>query len=263
MYLFIRPIVVRATLDTAVFSPSPNYEDGLEICELNDWIPENTLKESTHRTKATFFGWKNAPREMKVEIPRPSMEIIHQKRTFQECVATATSHISTYPVLCEMGGLSPEVIQSLLEYNDSDSPCGSEIDLVGRSGTRNAKRLSIVASPSLLKCAAEGKLPLSLSEWYMLPVTQNLGSCDVNVPPRPSETWKKLSSDKGVIFERIYNAEESNEYYQVSMSCLVVFFGLYSLFTSFLTNYWLLTEAFETPYCLSSESVSSRWKTYC
>ena len=60
MYLFIRPDVVRAKLDTAVFSPSPNYRDGMEICELQDWIPENTLKESTHGTKAKFFGWQNA-----------------------------------------------------------------------------------------------------------------------------------------------------------------------------------------------------------
>jgi hypothetical protein len=213
MHLFIHPDVVRSKLDTAVFSPSPNYRDGLEICELQDWIPENALKESTHETKALLFGWKNAPSELEVEVPRPSMEIIQQKCNFQESLGAATSHINTYHVLCEMGGLSSEVIQSLLEYNEDISPRGSEIDLVGRSGTRNAKRLSIVASPSLLKCAAEGKLPLSLSEWYSLPVTSNLGRCKINVPPRPSENWKKVSGDKGIIFERTYNAEESNEYY--------------------------------------------------
>ena len=213
MYLFIRPDVVRAKLDTAVFSPSPNYRDGMEICELQDWIPENTLKESTHGTKAKFFGWQNASEKLKVEVPRPSMEIIQQKSTFQESLGSATSHIDAYPILCEMGGLSPEVIQTLLEYNESTSPCGSEIDLVGRSGTRNAKRLSIIASPSLLKCAAEGKLPLKLSEWYSLPTSKNLGKCKINVPPRPIETWKKVSGENGVMFERTYNAEESNEYY--------------------------------------------------
>lgn len=213
MYLFIRPDVVRAKLDTAVFSPSPNYRDGLEICELHDWIPENALKESTHETKAKFFGWKNAPDELKVEVPRPSMEIIQQKSNFQESLAAATSHIDAYPVLCEMGGLSAEVIETLLEYNESTSSCGTELDLVGRSGTRNAKRLSIVASPSLLKCAAEGKLPLSLSEWYSLPLTTNLGKCKINVPPRPSASWKKVRTEKGDLFERTYNAEESNDYY--------------------------------------------------
>jgi hypothetical protein len=147
MHLFIHPDVVRSKLDTAVFSPSPNYRDGLEICELQDWIPENALKESTHETKALLFGWKNAPSELEVEVPRPSMEIIQQKCNFQESLGAATSHINTYHVLCEMGGLSSEVIQSLLEYNEDISPRGSEIDLVGRSGTRNAKRLSIVSSP--------------------------------------------------------------------------------------------------------------------
>eukprot|EP00536_Pseudo-nitzschia_multiseries_P006390 jgi/Psemu1/192957/e_gw1.134.12.1 len=213
MYMYIRPDVVRASLDSAVFAPSPNYEDGLEVCELEDWIPENALKESTYSTKAKFLDWKNAPDEMNVEVPPPSMEIIHQDCTFEESLAAATSKSHTYPILCELGGLSSEVIQSLLEYNESKTSSGSEIDLVGRSGTRNAKRLSIVASPSLLKFAAEGKLPLSLSEWYSLPNVSNLGTCKIHVPPRPTETWKKLRGDKGDVVERFYNAEESNEYY--------------------------------------------------
>jgi hypothetical protein len=213
MHLFFRPDVVRAKLDTAVFSPSPNYRDGLEICKLNDWIPENALDKSTHETGAKFFEWKDAQDELKVGVPSPSMKIILQKRNFQDSLSAATSHVDAYPILCEMGGLSPEVIESLVEHNESSSPCGSEIDLVGRSGTRNAKRLSIVASPSLLKCAAEGKLPLSLSKWYSLSETSNLGTCKINVPPRPSESWKEVSSDKGLIYERTYNAEESNEYY--------------------------------------------------
>ena len=214
MYLFIRPDVVRAKVDTAVFSSSPNYRDGLEICELQDWIPENALKESTHETKAKFYGWKHA-HKLKLEVPRPSMEIIHQKCNFQESLGAATSHIDAYPVLCEMGGLSPEVIQTLLEHNESPSACGAEIDLVGRSGTRNAKRLSIVASPSLLKWAAEGKLPLSLSKWYCLPETTDVGKCKINVPTRPIASWKKISGDKVDTYERIYSAEESNEYYHM------------------------------------------------
>mmetsp|Transcript_16535 Transcript_16535/g.18851 ORF Transcript_16535/g.18851 Transcript_16535/m.18851 type:complete len:2158 (+) Transcript_16535:163-6636(+) len=218
MFIFFRPNIARARLDTAVFAPSPNYKDCLEICELEDWIPENTLEGSTHTTKAKFFEW-NVPRElMKVEIPPPSMEIIHQNQTFEESLGTTTSHISAYPVLCEMGDLSPEVISSLLEYNEMTSSTFLEIDLVGKFGTRNAKRLSIVASPSLLKCAAQGKLPLSLSKWYKLSSAKNIGSCEINVPPRPSETWKKITSNKGDVFERIYDAEESNEYYQRLLS---------------------------------------------
>jgi len=215
MYLYIRPDVVRATLDTAVFAPSPNYEDGLEICELDDWIPENALAKSTHSTKAKFLNWSHAPDAMEVEVPRPSMEIILQKRSFNESLIASTSHSDAYPVLCELGGLPSEVIQSLLEYKESTSICKSEIDLVGRSGTRNAKRLSIVASPSLLKLAAEGKLPLTLSEWYSLPDVSSLGTCKIHVPPRPSETWKRRSREKGDVFERCYNAEESNEYYHM------------------------------------------------
>ena len=214
MYLFIRPDVVRTQLDTAVFGPSPNYRDGLEICELHDWIPENALKESTHATKAKMIQWNPAPAAMTVGVPRPSMEIIPQPSTLHESLLAAASHTDAYPVLCEMGGLSSEVIDTLLEYNEHTFPHGTEIDLIGRSGTRNAKRLSIVASPSLLKCAAEGRLPLSLSKWYGLPSTPDLGKCEINVPPRPSESWKKISGDKGaVVFERTYNAEASNEYY--------------------------------------------------
>ena len=193
VFLFFRPNLARAKLDTAVFATSPNYADSLEICELQDWIPENALNDLTHTTKAKFFEW-DAPRElMKVEVPPPSMEIIQQNQTFEESLATSTSSISAYP------------------------------DLVGKFGTRNAKRLSIVASPSLLKCAAQGKLPLSLSKWYKLTSTKNIGLCEINVPPRPNETWKKVLSDKGDVFERIYDAEESNEYYQVSSTCSLCF----------------------------------------
>ncbi|VEU41203.1 unnamed protein product [Pseudo-nitzschia multistriata] len=213
MYLYIRPDVVRAKLDTAVFAPSPNYDDGLEVCELVDWIPENALNKSTHSTKARFLDWINAPEEMKVEVPHPSIQIIQQGRPFEDSLVAATSHSHDYPVLCELGGFSSEVIQSLIEYSETTSPCESEIDLIGRSGTRNAKRLSIVATPSLLKFAAEGKLPLTLSEWYSLPDVPNLGTCKNHVPPRPSESWKKNSGDTGFVFERFYNAEESNEYY--------------------------------------------------
>ena len=215
MYLYIRPDVIRAELDVAVFSPTPSYNDNMEICELEDWIPENALKESTHATKVTFLEWQTSPNSLQVDVPKPTLIMAPQKEIFHEKVCTLSGKSS--PVLCELSGLSKEVIRSLLEYDDS-SNVGDLIamDLAGRSGTRNAKRLSIVAAPSLLKCAAEEKLPLVLSKWYRLPSSSDYGSCLINVPPRPIERWRKTSGTK-IDFERYYDAEESNEYYQVRL----------------------------------------------
>lgn len=213
MFLFYRPNVIRAALDVAVFSTTPNYHDNLEVCELSDWSPENALVESTQTTKATFLEWKKAPDRVRVEVPNPSMKVINQEVRFHDRLVNTTSEDSANQVLCEMEGLSPGVIQSLLEYNGSTSADVSKIDLLGRSGTRNAKRLSIIASPSFLKSAAEGNLPLDLAAWYKLPCLPNLGKCAVNVPPRPTETWKRRKTEKEDVFERTYDAEESNEYY--------------------------------------------------
>uniref|UniRef100_A0A7S4I449 Helicase ATP-binding domain-containing protein n=1 Tax=Odontella aurita TaxID=265563 RepID=A0A7S4I449_9STRA len=134
-------------------------------------------------------------------------------------------------LLCEMNGLSREVVKSLLQHNNNhnnqvgvDVKGGQDgsgnivsIDLVGKSATRNAKRLSIVAAPSLLKYAAEGKLPLKLSMWYPLSSLSGnggFGSCEANVPPRPLERWKRVpGKKKGDVMVRWYDPEESNEYY--------------------------------------------------
>jgi hypothetical protein len=204
MYLYIRPDVLRTKLDVAVFSPTPSYADGLEICELHDWIPENTWAEKTQSTKATFLEWKEAPESMFIEEPSPSMK----------CVGLEwPESTSGSSVLCEMNGLSRETVDSLLEYNgkvgDQDL---IDLDLFGRAGTRNAKRLSIVAAPSLLKYAAQGSLPLSLSKWYKLPDSIHFGKCIVNVPPRPVEIWQQRSNRDGS-YERVYDPEESNKYY--------------------------------------------------
>ena len=131
------------------------------------------------------------------------------------------------PILCAMSGLSNEVMKSMLRHsNDMDNK--SEIvpiDLVGKMGSRNAKQLSILAAPSLLKYAAEGKLPLELLRWYDLahPNECSFGLCEANFPSRPLERWKQIEGSargkKVVKFEREFDAEESNEFYHVSIQC--------------------------------------------
>ena len=219
MYIYIRPDVIRSELDVAVISPTPSYDDSLEICELNDWIPENALKESTHKTKAKFLQWEAGPDILRVEIPKPKMSMMTYAEPFHDKVSAGMEQETSKLVLCEMSGFSKEVTQVLLEYSEENEV----IDLVGRSGTRNAKRLSIVAAPSLVKCAAEEKLPLSLSTWYRLPSSPEFGRCQINVPLRPQETWKTTSRRHGN-FERFYDPEESNEYYQVCIPLLDPFF---------------------------------------
>ena len=216
MYLYFRPDVLRTKLDVAVFSTTPSYKDNMEICELHDWIPENALDEKRQKTKATFLEWKQIPDEFKVEVPQPSMFMVSQSESFHDRVCHERKHESSPPVLCEMGGMSKELISSLLEYNESSGVCDSvAIDLFGKSGTRNAKRLSIIAAPSLLKCAAEDKLPLTLSKWYRLPADScvGFGQCGRNVPRRPVEKWQKRLDRDGT-HERVYDPEESKEYYQ-------------------------------------------------
>lgn len=214
MFIYIRPDVIRTGLDVAVISPTPSHQDNLEIAELIDWIPENAWEESTFKTRVKFLDYKRAPPDLKMEIPTPKLRMTAPK-SFQTKTEPERNDDAVGSILCEMDGLSREIIQSLLEYNGSVGKNGiTEIDLVGRCGTRNAKRLSIVAAPSLLKYAAESKLPLDLSNWYSLPSSSNYGSCETNVPPRPQEQWKDVTGRK-VNIERVYDAEESNEYYQV------------------------------------------------
>jgi len=215
MYLFYRPDVLRTKLDVAVFAPTPSCRDNAEVCELHDWIPENALTEQTHVTKATMLSWKSCPSGLKVEAPAPAMSMLPQSSTFHENICSTSPKDSSDPILCKMGGLSKGLIASLLEYNNAeDEKTIAAIDLFGRSGTRNAKRLSIIAAPSLLKCAAEGKLPLTMSRWYkLLPGSTDFGQCEVNVPPRPVEKWQKKAGREDTV-ERTYDAEESNEYYR-------------------------------------------------
>ena len=212
MYLYIRPDVLRTKLDVAVFSPTPAYVDNMEVCELFDWIPENALTEKTHKTEATLLEWK-VEDTLSVEVPQPTMTMLSQSESFHDRVRHGLGQDSQNPILCEMGGLSKELISSLLEYNGKNEKQDIvDIDLVGRPGTRNAKRLSIIAAPSLLKCAAEDKLPLNLSKWYKLRNSCDFGKCEINVPPRPKAKWQKRS-DRDNTFERVYDPEESNEYY--------------------------------------------------
>jgi hypothetical protein len=216
MYLFYRPEVLRTNLDVAVFAPTPSYADNMEVCELHDWIPENALENSTQKTEASFMKWKRAPENLKVYAPDPRMAMIVPVEPFHERVCALSRQENTAaPILCEMGGLSKEHVASLLEYSETDnSHYVTAIDLFGRSATRNAKLLSIIAAPSLLKYAAEERLSLSLSTWYeLVPSSTKFGHCKINVPPRPAERWTKISDREGV-FERVYDAEESNEYYQ-------------------------------------------------
>lgn len=207
MYIYIRPDVLRSALDVAVISPTPCYRDGMEVCELHDWIPENALVEKTHKTKATFFNWIQGPMGLQVEAPPQTMVMDKGQETFHDRVCAGKEL-----VLCEMSGLSNEVTDVLLEHNE---PGKAFLDLYGKKGTRNSKRLAIVAAPSLLKFAAEGRLPLDLTKWYRLPPSAEFGKCKIHVPVRPSETWRKIEGRK-VDVERFYDEEKSIEYYKVS-----------------------------------------------
>lgn len=211
MYLYIRPDVLRTKLDVAVFSPSPKWEDRQEICELHDWIPENALVEATHKTQASFLTWKPAP-EFHVKAPEPTLSMLGHDMPFADCVGSQHNSAST---LCRLGGLSNEVIGSLLELNDTgiaQADSKVSLDLFGKTGTRNAKRLSIIAAPTMLKYAAQNQLPLTLSEWYSLPSSIAFGKCEINIPPRPVAKWQPRPGRVGS-FERVYDPEESNEYY--------------------------------------------------
>jgi len=216
MYLYIRPDVMRSGLDVAVISKTPSYRDRMEICELKDWIPENALVEKTHTTEVKFLKWEAAP-ELKLEVPEPTMLTERSATPFHEQISSETSDP---PILCEMSGLSNEVMKSILQHSsDVDNSEIVSIDLVGKMGSRNAKRLSILAAPLLLKYAAEGKLPLDLLHWYKLshPDECSFGLCETNFPSRPQEKWREVGGikrgKKVIKYEREFDAEESNEFY--------------------------------------------------
>jgi hypothetical protein len=223
LYIYIRPDVIRSGLDVAVISKTPSYLDKMEICELKDWIPENALVEKTHITEADFFSWEPAP-ELKVEVLVPSLVMKRQAATFHEQICTAHSES---PILCEMSGLSREAMKSILQHScDADNAENIPIDLVGKMGSRNAKRLSILGAPLLLKYAAEGMLPLELLHWYKLshPEECRFGLCEASFPSRPQEKWREVppkTKDKGPTYEREFDAVESNDFYQVSRFPLI------------------------------------------
>ena len=219
LYIYIRPDVIRSDLDVAVISKTPSYLDKMEICELKDWIPENAFVEETHITEVDFLSWKPAP-ELKVEVLVPSMIMQRQAATFHEQICSVPSES---PVLCELSGLSREAMKSLLQHSsESDNSVIVPIDLVGKMGSRNSKRLSILAAPLLLKYAAEGMLPLQLLHWYRLsqPEECRFGLCEVSFPSRPHERWRKVepkgNKKEKSSHEREFDAVESNDFYQVS-----------------------------------------------
>lgn len=227
MYLFFRPNIVRAALDMAVFSPSPSYKDGLEVAELVDWIPENAFEKRTHKTQVKFLHWKEAP-ELKVEVPSPIMEV-HSKPAseFQELLVGHDPTEVAGPVLCKVTKIPEQVIHSLLEFSEVDGGTSefTAIDLVGKAGTRNAKRLSIVAGPTLLKYAATGKLPLSFSTFYPLP-SKNLGQDERYWPTRPEPRWVKKSDG---VFHRQYDPEEVRAVLSVSSTMSLTFTYIVSI----------------------------------
>jgi hypothetical protein len=214
LYIYIRPDILRTGLDVAVIAKTPSYLDKMEICELRDWIPENTLVEETHVTEVDFLCWTPAP-ELKMVVPVPTMTVESPVQFHPQ-----VKEIQHPPVLCVMSGLSNEAMQSILQHcADAANSEMITIDLVGTLGSRNAKRLSILGAPSLLKYAAEGNLPLKLSNWYQLshPDGCAYGLCESSFPSRPQERWRevKVQGKKGTVtkFEREFDAIESNEFY--------------------------------------------------
>lgn len=220
LYIYMRPDVMRSDLDVAVISKTPSYLDKKEICELKDWIPENALVETTQITEANFLSWKPAP-ELKMEVLVPSIVMGKQATPFHDQVCTFKNES---PVLCEMSGLSAEAMKSILQHSSDESNSAIvPIDLVGKMGSRNAKRISILGAPLLLKYAAEGMLPLELLHWYKLsqPDGCSFGLCESSFPSRPLERWCEVEArgkggQKVTKYEREFDAVESNEFYKVS-----------------------------------------------
>ena len=225
LYLYLRPDVMRTDLDVPVISTTPSYRDSMEICELKDWIPENALVEKTYSTNVRFLSWNPAP-NLRLLVPEPSMAIEKSTKPFHDQVDTAKS--GSTPILCEMVGLSKDVMKSILQNSKDDGNADvATIDLYRKMGSQNSKRLSIVAAPTLLKHAAGGSLPLELLRWYQLDQPEkSFGLCEINVPSRPVEGWSEVKSTvkRGkktsvvVKYERGFNAKESSDFYQSLMN---------------------------------------------
>ena len=223
LYLYLRPDVMRTGLDVAVISTTPAYRDNMEICELSDWIPENALVEETHSTKVRFLNWEAAP-DLKLAVPEPAMTIEKSSKPFHDQVDTSKSDSS--PILCEMSGLSKEVMKSILQNSTDEG--NSNVVKIDLGYSQNAKKMSIVATPSLVKFAAEGLLPLDFLQEYKLkqPEEMSFGMCESNSPSRPVEKWSAVQSTvkrgknitKLVKYERGFDAKESSDFYQKLMN---------------------------------------------
>jgi SNF2-related domain len=181
-------------------------------------IPENALSKPTYKTQAKFLHWEAPSTNLSVKVPPPNMRFVSQEKPFHEMINQLTPAASVPPVLCEVDGLSNGAVNSLVEYCETkEHEQVVLIDLFWKSCTRNARRLSIIVAPSLLKFAAENKLPLTLSKWYTLPTSESWGRCKQHVPPRPVEKWQKRTDRDGAM-ERVYDPEESNEYYHLLLN---------------------------------------------
>ncbi|KAL3928795.1 MAG: hypothetical protein SGARI_004934 [Bacillariaceae sp.] len=200
---------MRSDLDVAVFSPSPSYVDDKDVLQLDDWIPENTFSNRMQQTSARLLRWEPSP-SLKVEAPASTVQSAPLAKPFHESLTSD----GTGAALVQITNLSQPVIQSLLVYGKAVDGY-TALDLFGKAGTQCSKRLSILAAPSLLKFAAEGKLSLALSQWQSLAVENNLGKCRIHVPSRPQEKWRERSDGT---FERLYDAQESDEYYLALMN---------------------------------------------
>lgn len=221
LYLYLRPDVMRTGLDVAVISTTPSYRDNMEICELRDWIPENALVEKTQSTNVRFLGWESAP-SLKLAVPEPAMRVEKSTKPFHELVDTSKTDSS--PILCKMSGVKDEVMKSILENStDGRDKDIAIIDLYRKMGSRNAKKLAVVAAPTLLKFAAEGMLPLDLLSWYKLEQPEEgFGLCETHYPSRPVEKWTAIKSTvkrgkkttEVVKHERKFDAKESRDFHQ-------------------------------------------------
>lgn len=202
MYIYCRPEIGRLDVDVYCISPSPNYRDGAEVAELVDWIPENALSKKFQSTEIKYIQWTD---EQRLEVNVLSGDLaVESPPSFSP---TSDGPLS----LCTIKGLHAESLSAFSGKSESD---GSVlVDLVGSTGVQNTKRLTSVAAPVLLKHASEHRLPLNVGDqWYSLtaPDKTSFGRSDIHIPPRPLARWSQVR-DK--VFERLYDAKASNDYY--------------------------------------------------
>mmetsp|Transcript_4107 Transcript_4107/g.5670 ORF Transcript_4107/g.5670 Transcript_4107/m.5670 type:complete len:1268 (-) Transcript_4107:118-3921(-) len=224
LYFYMRPDVHRTSQDVAVVSTTPWYEDKLEIVEFHDWIPENSLVEKTHKTKFKHLSWKSSSVVLNV-MKSKAIVVSPDKIT--------ADNIKDQFILCEVKGLVEETAKELCEQIEASGylpgdqnieRCHEdEVPMIlkgsGVAGTLITKRFTTIAGSHLLKYAAQGKLPLSLENsadaWIPISVEQgkpSFGTCPLMIPQRPREKWVKFDK-RNALYERIYDAEQSQAYY--------------------------------------------------